>query len=357
MAVKRASSSCEKNTQAISIAIILAACICVPYWIISTYSSPEKHYLQVKNVYINMPHESPENNAGLIQKMIHIDNSVATSKGYIAKLNDDVLSNFCSKNYSGKKGGNVLSYTLYGGWAKNPHWIGMMHKIAEEARNSTIYRDWTLRLYHNGDIPKIRRKQLEERNKNLQLCDVNYIPHYGNLSHLSSMEWRLLSFGDKTLDMACSRDIDSPLWQREFDAMAQWIKSGKAFHCFRDHPQHGGWRVLGGMFCFRISINRTFSNQFFRAIWDNFNIKNGTREPKKESDQHIIRKYVWPVVKNDAMEHDSYSCDRYPGSIPYPSKRLTNTSGFMGCKRPCVRELPPCPLKCRPKNHQDWTYC
>ena len=72
-------------------------------------------------------------------------------------------------------------------------------------------------------------------------------------------------------------------------------------------------------------------------------------------DQHILNQYIWPKVENDSLQHDSYTCDLFPNTKPFPTKRKKY---FVGCVRDCwVFKDEICPEKCRPINHQDWLYC
>jgi hypothetical protein len=43
---------------------------------------------------------------------------------------------------------------------------------------------------------------------------------------------------DELVDTLMSRDSDSAIYQREVDAVAEWLASNKTFHLMRDHPQH-----------------------------------------------------------------------------------------------------------------------
>ena len=75
----------------------------------------------------------------------------------------------------------------------------------------------------------------------------------------------------------------------------------------------------------------------------------------------------------DAVQHDSYTCQRFPGyTVPFPTRRdPADTTQYLGqVVRPPgtgtggtgtgagERErLHPCPPQCRPRKHQDWEFC
>lgn len=57
------------------------------------------------------------------------------------------------------------------------------------------------------------------------------------------------------------------------------------------------------------------------------------------------------------MAHDSYSCEKFPDTRPYPTQRKDGL--FVGGRKfQGVQLNIPCPLKCRPANAtSEWTYC
>jgi hypothetical protein len=55
--------------------------------------------------------------------------------------------------------------------------------------------------------------------------------------------------------------------------------------------------------------------------------------------------------------HDSYLCNVYHDSVPWPTQRIMNVSdNFVGSNGhgPMAIE---CPKECRPMEHKDWLYC
>ena len=73
-----------------------------------------------------------------------------------------------------------------------------------------------------------------------------------------------------------------------------------------------------------------------------------------------LSRYFWPWLKWNALSHDSYSCERFPNTTPFPTQRKmdvhTNYAGALFS--PKFKSLDAkCPPKCRPKNNQDWIYC
>jgi hypothetical protein len=157
-----------------------------------------------------------------------------------------------------------------------------------------------------------------------------------------------------------SRDLDSALTRRERAAVDEWLASNKSFHSMRDHPMHGV-PMLGGMWGFRPSFDPKLS----RLIHDKIHNPNLVKRYNGTGDQTFLAHEVWPAAKSSVIAHDSFLCKDGFGQkpVPFPTQRpsANETDCFVGCPRPCcgrgVMPFHPCPPLCRPKDHQDWTYC
>ena len=71
-------------------------------------------------------------------------------------------------------------------------------------------------------------------------------------------------------------------------------------------------------------------------------------------------RYVWPWAKIDAIQHDSYNCQKYLNSEPFPIQRNIGPNNFIGSANKSNSQWNnkyPCPIPCRPTKHQDWIYC
>nr|XP_027237367.1 uncharacterized protein LOC113828563 [Penaeus vannamei] len=108
----------------------------------------------------------------------------------------------------------------------------------------------------------------------------------------------------------------------------------------------------------RLSLTRALAydaaavmlSQPFSDIWD--------------YDQRLLRRVLWPRIKEDTMSHDSYFCraKEFRGlrqrPRPFPTQRDgRNYTGFGRTKMGVAESLPPCPVPCRPPAHVDWTFC
>lgn len=158
--------------------------------------------------------------------------------------------------------------------------------------------------------------------------------------------------------LVLSRDLDSPLTDRERSAVDEWLASNKIIHAMRDHPFHADL-ILAGMWGFRPSNNRALAHRIYMKLQNASLI--GNYEGK--ADQLFLANEVWPLVKNDSIIHASFHCKRFQdNSQPFPTKRpsILGQNIFVGCVKPCNQSqfvFDSCPFACRPQNHKDWIYC
>ena len=72
----------------------------------------------------------------------------------------------------------------------------------------------------------------------------------------------------------------------------------------------------------------------------------------------MLNRYVWPWSKTDAVSHDSYLCQKYPDTRPFPTERKKEPNNFVAAiVTEKVLLWDECPENCRPKNHLDWLHC
>lgn len=71
---------------------------------------------------------------------------------------------------------------------------------------------------------------------------------------------------------------------------------------------------------------------------------------------------MWAAV--DSVQHDSYTCQRFPGyTVPFPTRRdAGDTTLYLGQVvdpdgAGTDEKLLKCPVTCRPPAHADWEYC
>ena len=134
------------------------------------------------------------------------------------------------------------------------------------------------------------------------LCDVDNIPRFGNLSNIFPMNWRFLTTLDPQVDVALSHDLDSPAIQRAMDAVNEFLNSSKLVHVMRDNPYHNV-PILGGMWGIKLTPDmRLNMEQAFTEIIDS-DIFYKSRD-LSGPDQDLLGKFIWPWAKNFFMGHD-----------------------------------------------------
>ena len=125
----------------------------------------------------------------------------------------------------------------------------------------------------------------------------------------------------------------------------------------RDHPHHGT-EILGGEWGAKLTdpnIREKFVKSWQKILNDPL---LWTSRTNYGADQHLLSKHVWPWAKHISISHDSYTCQKYPNTRPYPTQRLNEPNNFVASvvfeNHTLTKE---CPKACRPKNHQDWKTC
>ena len=146
-----------------------------------------------------------------------------------------------------------------------------------------IYPGWQLRVYtdtENGYTEALRQSG----------CQIKIME---NLGGTHGMFWRFFPASESGVEALIVRDADSRLNVREAAAVAAWLLSGKSAHVMRDHPDHLGWPMLGGMWGVRGG-----------AIADiEANIANWGVWGKKGDDMLFLKAVIWPIIKGDCLQH------------------------------------------------------
>ncbi|GAB6030746.1 hypothetical protein CHUAL_007597 [Chamberlinius hualienensis] len=243
---------------------------------------------------------------------------------------------------------NVLSFSFYGD-TKSGYFKGVAVNAESIAK---LYPGWTMRLYHNIN-PSDNESTADLcrevcRFSHLDECYIGDIAEqFHNIESNFGMLWRFAVMGDPTVDAFGVRDLDSQIYQREVDAVNDWLKTGKTFHIMRDNPYHNAF-ILGGMWGAKNTKNINAMRELFHKV-----LTDG-HSHDKGYDQEVLFKFVWPVANNDMVSHDSFMCKAFPGTSPWPTPRVNGT--FVGDMYG-LSITEPCPPSCRPKDHQDWIYC
>ena len=178
---------------------------------------------------------------------------------------------------------------------------------------------------------------------------------------IAGMFWRFLVADDPSVDRFIVRDSDSRLNVRDAYAVVDWIRSGRAVHSVRDHPNHdrplngGMWGATRGFLqdCPAVVVDYWGAGAGGRGgWWDAWGGAEGEEETKEEeakeaeavekkpdtmtglvsaywnketygADLSFLQEVIWPRVKacGKHLSHDAYSCEKYPHAKPFPTKR------------------------------------
>lgn len=267
--------------------------------------------------------------------------------------------NLCSQKYNKETKNNVLSYSLFGKLSTDKTWLNMVGSVADEAKKSSLYRDWQVRIHHDGGIPNDQLKRLEEKHGNLRFCDARKIPRLGDVSKQRGKEWRYIPIGDRTVDIVCIRNLQNVLLQREYDAVEEWMlrSYNKAFHCMYDRVNVTQRFEDSGTICYRNSNSPTLTPIIFQIIQKHQ--VNKKLDPARDPEEILLQDLLWPYLERDTIIHDSYTCRKHTWTFtPFPTKRYsTNGCDFIGCSRLKPSKAQECPLICRPRSHRDWKNC
>nr|XP_045598498.1 uncharacterized protein LOC123758316 isoform X1 [Procambarus clarkii] len=272
------------------------------------------------------------------------------------KIYDEMKESTCN-DWATMRGTNqsVVSFSLFGKFPSS-YYSGAFTLMQ---RLSRVYPGWSVRFYHDLDFSDPVKKKwmcsLACKYKQLDFCYVGNLPgDLGDIQWTIGTVWRLAVMGDPLVQRFIIRDTDSPILQREVDAVQEWLNSDKCFHMMRDNPAHseaimgGTW---GGCGTWHLEAMPRLRDLVFR--WS----KNKSRVSQ---DQINVVQLLWPTLKKSHLAHDAYWCHKFPGSRPFPSRRQNYTFVGMRSFRADYsgdRIHEPCPIQCRPAHHKDWKYC
>lgn len=257
----------------------------------------------------------------------------------------------------------VIGLAIFGP-KENPMFIDakfshLILPLIDEAK--ALFPSWTIRLYSDEDtINRLNLRNLSNISTNIDVCNVNRLPILGNVGeYLPGKLWRFLPALDPMVDFTSSRDLDSPLTEREQVVVEQFVDSSYLFLSLRDHPQHG-FPILGGLWTAAQYRDRLLFLRLFSVLLD----RTRVHRYALSNDQKLLMELVWPLVRDQTLSFDSYTCRYFnQGDLrPYPTQRLSKDC-HLGCIRPCCQNssssglTEPCPKRCRPKNHMDWSFC
>jgi len=204
---------------------------------------------------------------------------------------------------------NYVTFSLYG---KHPKYLVGAIKNAEQIEQ--FYPGFKAIFYVNHDVPYPCVSELRK-------LGAKVIQTAGQFPN--PMFCRLAAVSRPNANIVLCRDVDSRFSNREVNAVQAWINSGKLFHIMRDYPAH----VLfpGGLWGWR----RPLELKLYQWAVNWFRDRRITTYNKMD-DQRFLEEIVWPKVSDHVLQHDTFSRDKYPGSVPFPDGDVTGDGDFVG---------------------------
>ena len=199
----------------------------------------------------------------------------------------------------------IIAFSL---WGDNPKYC--IGAIKNAQLRIQYYSDWVCKFYIQKDVSL---KYIDEL-KNIENTEILICNETANWKFTTQ---RFCAIDEKNISHVIFRDTDSRLNQREADAVNQWIKDDTAIHVMKDHPYHGNFPILAGMW----GLNKSKFPFNMRQSLDSYSTK-GVQE-QYYYDQIFLNNYIWPNFYQDSTIHDEFFTNN-----PFPSKRV-NTQ-FVG---------------------------
>lgn len=195
----------------------------------------------------------------------------------------------------------VISFSL---WGNDPKYCIGAVKNAESSKD--FYPDWDCFFYVSKDVPEKYRKDLVDAGA--------YIFESDDEGSFSFNANRFLAMDFEEVTHMISRDTDSRFCQREVDAVNEWLEEDTTLHIMKDHPYHGNFPILAGMF----GLNKSKFPYSMKDSLDFFKKQTqGKLDGQYYFDQIFLRDFIWNNFKNDCTIHDEFFHFR-----PFPSPRV-----------------------------------
>jgi len=146
--------------------------------------------------------------------------------------------------------------------------------------------------------------------------------HAGNHRWMTNQKlWRLTASMFREADTVLFRDADSRITRREVAAVREWLESSYAAHVMRDFPKHTD-PVMGGMWGLKA---KRYPENFLGHLWNLY--VASVRDWDQPSDQVFLKRAVWPIIRDDVMQHDEFT--GRPGTKQFPEP-FDPAEGFVG---------------------------
>jgi hypothetical protein len=195
----------------------------------------------------------------------------------------------------------IISFSL---WGDDPKYCIGAIKNAE--LRYVYYKDWICRFYIHKDVPSF---YIDELNK-IKNTEIKISQNEADWTFTTE---RFCAIDDNDISYVIFRDTDSRLNEREANAVDEWIKEDTCIHIMKDHPYHGSFPILAGMW--GLNKNKFLFNM--RLTLESY--KNQKYESQYHYDQIFLNNYIWPNFHKDATIHDEFFIKN-----KFPTERIKN---------------------------------
>lgn len=193
----------------------------------------------------------------------------------------------------------IISFSL---WGNDPKYC--VGAIKNATLRNEIYPNWICRFYVHKDVSKETVLAL----KNIEGTEVIISSELADWTFTTE---RFKAIDDEDVSHVIFRDADSRLNRREAEAVSEWIEQDNIIHIMRDHPYHGSFAILAGMW----GINKKKFSRNMESLLSLF--KEQGFDPQYHYDQIFLHNYIWTPYYNNATVHDEFFSQN-----PFPSKRV-----------------------------------
>ena len=118
------------------------------------------------------------------------------------------------------------------------------------------------------------------------------------------------------------------------------------------------------MWGYKSAVNKHVSNVVFKKVVFKklASLYNQNLNSPKGADQRFLKDHVYSLLKTDSLIHDSYLCDYYENTSPFPTERIGSCfvgapDDFGDCSNVSSEQLSTyiCPINCR--YNLNWKFC
>jgi len=226
---------------------------------------------------------------------------------------------------------NVVSFSLYGNKDRYTGGAAVNARLAQD-----IYPGWQVRFYHDNSVPEVVLAEIASM-PNVKLVNIS-----SSIPSSDPRTWRFLVALDPEVNVYIIRDIDSRLSKmsyipnnycclhlshifyclpkldlREKAAVFEWLEGSNAtFHIMHDHPGHCGMPMQAGMWG-----GRSILPQVEMIVYPSSNMVGEVLSHWDDAEK--LERYVWPIVRQNVLHHDSFCCGKFNDTIksrPFPTK-------------------------------------